>query len=108
MAGNLPPSRFTVIFLSPTSQLFVFSSPLLLAITSQFSAIPHEPQTPPLLRSRIQRSVIGETLHPHDFLPIWQVHTLVDAVALHLPAFIRCRESHLFRSNFHIAGLFPL
>jgi hypothetical protein len=42
--GNLPPtSRFTDIFLSLTSQLFF--SPHLLAITFQFSVIPHGRQT---------------------------------------------------------------
>jgi hypothetical protein len=39
-AGNIPPSRVTDVFPSSTSQLFFFSSPLLLAITFQSSAIP--------------------------------------------------------------------
>ena len=62
--GNLPPSRFMDVFLSSTFQLFF--SPHLLAITFQFSTIPHGRQTPPF-------------------------QTFVDAMALHLPAPIRRR-----------------
>ena len=46
---DLPLSRFTDTFPFPNVSTFFFSSPLHLAITFQFSAIPHGRQTPPLL-----------------------------------------------------------
>src|SRR5271154_3934923 len=48
IGGNFPP-RFTDIFPFLKVSTFFFSSPLLLAITFQFSAIPHGHQTLPLL-----------------------------------------------------------
>jgi hypothetical protein len=85
------PSRFTDIFLSSTFQLFF--SPHLLAITFQSSSDNHGRQNSPLLSSRrVQQSAIGDVLHLLDsFLPIWQIHTFVDAVAFHWSAFIRRR-----------------
>jgi len=87
-------------FLPPTSQLFFFSSPVILAITFQFSAVPHSRQTsplsPPLLRSRVQQSAIGQILPRHDFLPIWQPQTFVDAVALHFASFYSPSLKSLF------------
>src|SRR5271155_4090333 len=49
IGGNFPASRFTDIFPFLKVSTFFFSSPLLLAITFQFSAIPHGRQTLPLL-----------------------------------------------------------
>jgi len=56
----------------------------------------------------VEQSAIGEILHLYDFLPIWQLQTFVDAVALHFASFysplLKSPIPFLFFFGEHLAG----